>query len=111
MEIWNSGTSDLDLGRKVGNLDLGGVFRNFGFGLRKLEKLEIWTFGNLDWGGYSGNLDLDLGRKVGNLDLGGVFRKFGFALRKKSWKFGFLGWGGISGKVMEKKKKPTLQKN
>ena len=35
-----SGTSDLDLGRKVGNL---------GF-----------------MGGYSGTLDLDLGRKVGN---------------------------------------------
>ena len=25
-------TSDLDLGKKVGNLDLGGVFCNFGFG-------------------------------------------------------------------------------
>ena len=32
-----SGTSDLDLGKKVGNLEFwdGGVFWNFGFGLRK----------------------------------------------------------------------------
>ena len=68
-----SGTSDLDLGKKVGNLD-------------------FW-----DGGGYSGTLDLDLGKKVGNLDFwdGGVFWNFGFGLRKKSWKFGFLGWGGI----------------
>ena len=39
-----SGTSDLDLGKKVGNLNFG------------------------DGGGYSGTLDLDLGKKVGNLD-------------------------------------------
>ena len=39
-----SGTSDLDLGKK----------------------LEIWIFGME--GGYSGTLDLDLGKKVGNLD-------------------------------------------
>ena len=38
-----SGTSDLDLGKKVGNLD-------------------FWD------GGYSGTSDLDLGKKVGNLD-------------------------------------------
>ena len=67
-----SPTSDLDLGKKVGNLDFGGgVFSNFGFGLRK----KSW--------------------KVGNLELeiwGGVFSNFGFGLRKKSWKFGF--WGG-----------------
>ena len=65
-------------------------------------------------GGYSATSDLDLGKKVGNLDFwdGGVFCNFGFGLRKKSWKFGFLGWGGgYSGKVMEKKNKPTLQKN
>ena len=53
-------TSDLDLGKKVGNLDFrgGGVFCNFGFGLR--EKV-----GNLDfWGGrYSVTSDLDLGKK------------------------------------------------
>ena len=69
MEIWifgpggYSGTSDLDLGRKVGNLD-------------------FWP----GEGGYSGTLDLDLGRKVGNLDFwpGGVFWNFGFGLRKKS---------------------------
>ena len=41
-----SPTSDLDLGKKVGNLD-GGVFSNFGFGLRK----KIWKFGFLGWGG------------------------------------------------------------
>ena len=65
-----SGTSDLDLGKKVGNLD-------------------FWA------GGYSGTSDLDLGEKGGNLDLAGVFWNFGFGLRKKSWKFGFLGWGGF----------------
>ena len=82
-----SATSDLDLGKKVGNLDFwdggvfwggwkfgyGGVFCNFGFG--------------------SATSDLDLGKKVGNLDFwdGGVICNFGFGLRKKSWKFGFLG--------------------
>ena len=40
-----SATSDLDLGKKVGNLD-------------------FWDVG----GGYSATLDLDLGKKVGNLD-------------------------------------------
>ena len=39
-------TSDLDLGKKVGNLDFRG-------------------------GGYSVTSDLDLGKKVGNLDFGG----------------------------------------
>ena len=47
MEIWiwlgYSGTLDLDLGKKVGNLD-------------------FWD------GGVSGTSDLDLGKKVGNLD-------------------------------------------
>ena len=38
-----SGTSDLALGKKVGNLD-------------------FWD------GGYSGTSDLDLGKKVGNVD-------------------------------------------
>ena len=43
---------------KVRNLDFGGgVFCNFGFGLR--EKV-----GNLDLGGYSATLDLDLGKKL-----------------------------------------------
>ena len=39
----------LDLGEKVGNLDFwdGGVFCNFGFGLRK----KSWKFGFLGWGG------------------------------------------------------------
>ena len=94
-------TSDLDLRKKVGNLDFRGGFCNFGFGLRK--KLEIWIFGggysvtsDLDlgkksWkfgfsgGGYSVTSDLDLGKKVGNLDFrGGVFCNFGFGLREKS---------------------------
>ena len=47
---------------------LGGVFCNFGFGLRE---------------------------KVGNLDVwdgGGVFCNFGFGLRGKSWKFGLGGY-------------------
>ena len=63
-------TSDLDLGKKVGNLDIGVVFCNFGFGLRE----KSWKFGFL----------------------GGVFCNFGFGLREKSWKFGFSGksWGG-----------------
>ena len=120
-----SGTLDLDLGKKVGNLDggvfwnfrfglrekswkfgFGGVFWNFRFGLRE-KKLEIWIFG---MGGYSGTSDLDLGKKVGNLDFwdGVVFWNFGFGLRKKSWKFGF--GGGVFWKGDEKKK-PTLQKN
>ena len=44
-----SGTSDLDLGKKVGNWDFweGGVFWNFGFGLRK----KSWKFRFLGWGG------------------------------------------------------------
>ena len=47
-----SATSDLDLGKKVVNLDFlgrggGGVFRNFGFGLRE----KSWNFGCLGWGG------------------------------------------------------------
>ena len=48
--MWGySGTSDLDLGKKVGNLDFwdGGVFWNFGFGLRE----KSWKFGFLGWGG------------------------------------------------------------
>ena len=63
MEIWIFGggyspTSDLDLGKKVGNLDFGGG------------------------GGYSPTSDLDLGKKVGNLDFGGgILQRFG--LRKK----------------------------
>ena len=86
---------DLDLGKEVGNLDFwdGGVFCNFGFGLREGK------VGNLDFGmGWGGKK---------------VFCNFGFGIREKSWKFGFFGMGGgYSGKVMEKKKKkPTLQKN
>ena len=64
-----SATSDLDLGKKVGNLDFwdGGVFCNFGFGLReKVGNLEFWD--GEGGGGYSATLDLDLGKKVGNLD-------------------------------------------
>ena len=70
MEIWILGgysvTSDLDLGKKVGNLDFWeGVFCNFGFGLRE----KSWKFGFP--GGYSVTSDLDLGKKVGNLDFWG----------------------------------------
>ena len=64
---------------------IGGVFLNFGFGLRE----KSWEFG---LGGYSGTLDLDLGKKVGNLDWGGVFWNFRFGLREK---VGNLDWGGI----------------
>ena len=44
-----SGTLDLDLGQKVGNLDFldGGVFWNFGFGLRA----KSWKFGFFGCGG------------------------------------------------------------
>ena len=72
LEIWDlkkggySVTSDLDLGKKVGNLDFGGVFCNFGFGLRE----KSWKFG-FSGGGYSVTSDLDLGKKVGNLDFRG----------------------------------------
>ena len=91
LDFWDgrwgySGTSDLDLGKKVGNLDFwdgGGVFWNFGFGLRKkIRNLDIG-------GGYSGTSDLDLGKKVGNLDF---------------WDGGGVFWKG------DGKKKPTLQK-
>ena len=63
-------TSDLDLGKKVENLDFwgGGVFCNFGFGLR--EKV-----GNLDFGGeggYSVTSDLDLGKKLEIWIWGGI---------------------------------------
>ena len=50
-----SGTSDLDLGKKLEIWIFGmggGVFWNFLFGLRK-KKLEIWIFG---MGGYSGKV-------------------------------------------------------
>ena len=73
----------------------GGVFWNFGFGLRK----KSWEFGFLGWGGYSGTSDLDLGKKVGNLDFwyGGVFWNFGFGLRKKKLEIWIFGMGGYSG--------------
>ena len=74
MEFWDggySGTLDLDLGKKVGNLEFwGGIL-----------ELQIWT--------YEKKLE------IWNFGMGGVFWNFGFGLRKKSWKFGFLGWGGI----------------
>ena len=76
-----SATSDLDLGKKLEIWVFwdGGVFCNFGFGLR----VKSWKFGFLGCGGgysatsdldlgkkggYSATLDLDLGKKVGNLD-------------------------------------------
>ena len=59
-------TSDLDLGKKVGKLNSGGgVFCNFGFGLRK----KSW--------------EIEFRRE------GGVFCNFGFGLRKKSWEIEF----------------------
>ena len=104
-----SGTLDLDLGKKVGNLDFwrGGILELRIWTYEK--KLEIWNFG---MGGYSGTSDLDLGKKVGNLDFwdGGVFWNFGFGLRKKSWKFGFLGWGGVFWKGDGKKKNLLYRK-
>ena len=100
MEIWIFGlggyspTSDLDLGKKVGNSKFPTFFWKFGF----------WG----GWGGYSPTSDLDLGKKVGNLDLvgggGGVFSNFGFGLRKKSWKFGF-GGGVVSNFLFGLRKK------
>ena len=79
------GNLDLDLGKKVGNLDFwGGVFCNFGFGLRE----KSWKFG-FSGGGYSVTSDLDLGKKVGNLDFRG---------------------GGYSVKVMEKEKNLLYRK-
>ena len=67
-----SGTSDLDLGKKVGNLDFwdGGVFWNFGFGLRK----KSWKFGFLGWGGVFWNFGFGLRKKVGNLDWVGILK-------------------------------------
>ena len=56
----------------------GGVFCNFGFGLR--EKV-----GNLDWGGI-------LQLRIWKLVDGGVFCNFGFGLRKK---VGNLDFGGV----------------
>ena len=47
-----SGTSDFDLGKKI--WILGGVFWNFGFGLRK----NSWIFGFL--GGGGGILELQI---------------------------------------------------
>ena len=43
----------------------GGVFWNFGFGLRK----KSWKFGF--WGGVFWNFRFGLRKKVGNLDFGG----------------------------------------
>ena len=60
-------TSDLDLGKKVENLDF------------------------LGWGGYSVTSDLDLGKKLEIWISGGVFCNFGFGLREK---VGNLDFGG-----------------
>ena len=69
-------TSDLNLGKKVGNLHFWGEICKFGFGLRK----KSWKFGF--WGGYSVTSDLDLGKRLEIWILGGVFCNFGFGLRK-----------------------------
>ena len=82
----------MDLGKKIGNLVLegGGLFWNFGFGLRG----KSWEFGFVGWVGYSGTLDLDLWEKVGNLDLGGYSGTSDLDLGKK---VGNFDWGGYSG--------------
>ena len=78
----------MDLGKKLEVWISGGVFCNFGFGLR--EKVR-----NLDFqGGYSATSDLDLGKKLEVWISGGVFCNFGFGLRKKVGSLGFQG-GGI----------------
>ena len=86
MEIWIWGgyspTSDLDLGKKVGNLDLGGYSPTSDLDLGK--KVGNLYFG----GGYSPTADLDLGKKVGNLDFwdgGGVFWKGDGKKKKKTY--------------------------
>ena len=65
---------ELDLGKKVGNLDFwdGGVICNVGFGLRK----KSWKFEFLGWWG------------------GGVIYNFRFGLRKKVGNLDFFGWWG-----------------
>ena len=77
LDFWDGGeyyaTLYLDLGKKLEILIFwGGVFCNFGFGLRK---------------------------KVGNLEFlgggGGVFCNFGFGLRKKVGNLEFWDGGGI----------------
>ena len=89
-------TSDLDIGKKVGNLDFGGVFCNFGFGHRE----KSWKFGF--WGGVFCNFGFGLRKKSWKFGFGGVFCNFGFGLRKKKLEI-WIG-GGYSVKVMEKKK-------
>ena len=92
----------------------GGVFCNFGFGLREKswkfgflgwgvysatsdldlgKKLEIWIFG-MGGGGYSATMDLDLGKKVGNLDFwdGGYSATSDLDLGKKVGNLDF--WDG-----------------
>ena len=72
-----SATSDLDLGEKLEIWIFGmggGVFCNFGLGLRK----KSWKFGFFGMGGYSATSDLDSGKKVGNLDFwdgGGILER------------------------------------
>ena len=105
MDFWGgySVTSDLDLGKKVGNLDFwgGGVFCNFGFGLRK----KSWKFGF--WGGYSVTSDLDLGKKIGKFLVGGGYSVTSDLDLGKKLEI----WGGVFCKGDGKRKKPTLQKN
>ena len=90
------GTSDLDLGQKLGSLKFwgGGVrgySRDFRFGLRtKSWKFEIF-------GGYSGMFRFGLRRKSWKFGfLGGYSGMFRFGLRTKSWNFGFFGGVGYS---------------
>ena len=83
LEVWIPGGVFCNFGfglrEKVGSLDFGGggVFCNFRFGLR--EKV-----GSLDsGGGYSATSVLDLGKMLEVWIPGGVFCNFGFGLREK----------------------------
>ena len=67
----------------------GGVFCNFGFGLRLSNFGKSWKFGFR--GGYSATSDLDLGKKLEVWISGGVFCNFGFGLREKVGSLDFQG--------------------
>ena len=83
------GPSDLDLGKKVGSLDLGGGGDILGPSDLNLGK----KVGSLDFlwgGGFLGPSDLD---SLTIFILGGYSGTLRFGLRKESWKFGFFGGG------------------
>ena len=84
--FWNFG---FGLRKKSWKFGLAGVFWNFGFGLRE----KSWKFGFLE-GGYSGTSDLDLGKKLEMwiFGMGGYSGTSDLDLGKK---VGNLDWGGI----------------